>query len=680
MRLSASSSFVALALAACGASLAPGTLRMRTPDAPPAPRACAPEPELPDLDARFRPKTAGAVALASARGDARLSAEGPVLATWSRDGRHIVLADGAALSLWRADDGGFVDLATCGKEMGANVVAVSADLRWLAVSGVARGLHADAPATCIVDLASHAARVLPLAVGRAGRRFALDASAGLLHTDDADVDLATGDVRRHPPAPAAAPPPTSAATIDLEGATGVAISHDGRYLAAWTEHEAFLLGDSGAARTSRRAARTPPFLAVWERATGRRLWKDATRCCDGWRFTDDDRFLAPVAGRGGAELLRATTGEVLAFPGTLLAFAPDGARVVVLRTRGPEIWNVDPPSVALAPLRPRNVLARSADGRVVVAHDGRGTPYAYGELVLEHDGRCIALGEKPSFEDPIAFTPDGRALDVGFIGQATVSTSRFERFATDTGETLASIEVEGRAPIRLMPAAGRVGFDVPNGIRVFDVASGRPLFVADAPRVSSSTPNAQGTSWNVRDDDGDRTDAFASATHATADGRYLVGESTLYEQPVSIWDLYDRRGARDLAWAGEREVVGPVALSPDERFVAAAMWNGVVMLWTRGGRSVPVASRHAGVVDELSFSRNGRLLASASRDGVVHVTDTATGAALGDVALVSDRATHLWFTADGSQLLVDTARGFVLTLSVAAGEERGRHRTTVPPM
>jgi WD40 repeat protein len=216
-----------------------------------------------------------------------------------------------------------------------------------------------------------------------------------------------------------------------------------------------------------------------------------------------------------------------------------------------------------------------------------------------------------------------------------------------------------------MPAVGRVGFAVANGVRVLDAADGRLVLVASAPRVASSETNAAGMSWNVRDVEGERSDSLTGPVHATADGRFLVGQGNLWQQPVSIWDLHDPRGVLDLPLPGDRARarVGPVQLSLDDQRIAAGMGDGVVLLWTRAGTSIPVSAKHAGGVEALAFSSDSRWLASASPDGVVYVSDATTGRTVGKVSLVADHVIFMSFDAQG-RLFLETARRFEITVSV----------------
>jgi WD40 repeat protein len=162
-----------------------------------------------------------------------------------------------------------------------------------------------------------------------------------------------------------------------------------------------------------------------------------------------------------------------------------------------------------------------------------------------------------------------------------------------------------------------------------------------------------GVSHSVREVNGDRADHFSWRVVASSDGSHLVG---LDDLGVSIWDLRDRTRVVDLPRSPLSDWIDPIAWSRDERWIAAGMRNGRIELWSRDGHAIAVAARHDDEVEELAFSRDGTALASSGKDGVVHVTDVATGDLFGSVTLVDDRALHLWWSP--SQLVIDTARGF----------------------
>ena len=113
------------------------------------------------------------------------------------------------------------------------------------------------------------------------------------------------------------------------------------------------------------------------------------------------------------------------------------------------------------------------------------------------------------------------------------------------------------------------------------------------------------------------------------------------------------------------DAIGPVAMSPDEKWIAAGAQDDIVLMWKREGEPIRLAARHEAEVRMLVFSPNGHRLASASEDGLVLVTDTRTGEYVGHVALVADTASFLWFSPDSGTLLIDTERHFEIAVALA---------------
>jgi WD40 repeat protein len=367
-------------------------------------------------------------------------------------------------------------------------------------------------------------------------------------------------------------------------------------------------------------------------------------------------------------LLRAESGAPISFPGPLLAVAPDGERVLVHRSRGLELWAIDPPEPLVSVPRPRTVVARSRDGVVSVAVDRE-------HVVIERAGRCTELDIAAARRDALELSPDGRELYLG-IDQSlrppgavirhgkvlrTALTSALTLWQTETGELTSSIHVLGPAQVYPIPSVGRVGFGVTDGVWIYDVRTGRLVTVAAPPRVRQSAPDAHGTSRPFRDLDGDSPDALSGPVAAFADGNHLAGGSR--GARMSIWDLEDPRRVQDLPEVPNADWQEVVALAPDERHLATGARNGVIGLWARDGTAIPVIAMHDAWVEHLAFSPDGRVLASSARDGIVLLTSATSGAPVGKIALTADHATFLWWSPDSAGLVIDTARGFQLTIA-----------------
>jgi len=631
-----------VALAACGPHV--GELAVRAPDHPVV-SPCTPSAPLPPLDPAFAPTASGGVALVSATGDARLSADGGALAWWSADSSIVLLVNERDAAAWRVADGTLIDRIACpGIASGDDEIAMSADQRWLVV--VVRDRKGNGGRTCALDRTTHAIQTFE------------DPAAALRFLGGSPTTSVAA-------APAPRPVREPRQPRDALGANAFAVSHDGALIAGWYEFPVYLLG--GGSHAGSAAPRPSAFLALWDGETGALRWKIPRTDDLRWWFSPGDHYLEQRDSYH-ADLVRVADGTVIRFGGGVLPIAPDDDHAISYES-GPTLWSLSTMQRVLGAPRAREIVARSRDGAVTAVIE-------HGKLAIERAGACFALGVEPSpfgGGDPVLFSDDGRTLYLGHDGIATISTSTAYAWDTTTGALVHATTVDG--PVRIQPLPGRDAFAFPagDGLRLVDARTGAPRGTALAPRWSQGPFDEHGTSRPVRDRRGEHPDAFLERTVVARDGRRVVGAGYL---GISIWDLANPDAVIDLPRLQPEGFIDPIAWSDDERLIAAGTRDGRVALWTRDGRAIAVAAHHDDWVEHLAFSRDGRVLASSGKDGAVELTDTATGARIGAVALKDDRAELLWWS--DTQLVIDTARRFRVVVSVSARAAPASGRAASP--
>ncbi|MFL5589001.1 MAG: NB-ARC domain-containing protein, partial [Ktedonobacteraceae bacterium] len=140
----------------------------------------------------------------------------------------------------------------------------------------------------------------------------------------------------------------------------------------------------------------------------------------------------------------------------------------------------------------------------------------------------------------------------------------------------------------------------------------------------------------------------------------------------------------EVAWTCAFDAVLAVAVSPDERYIAAGSNSGQVRVWREEGRVAHLTIRgHSDRVGAIAFSPDGQTLATASWDGSVRVWDLESLATIWtlrdhNVPVTSlafspngklmsgsyDGAMHLWDLRTGTKLSrLQTGGGWILTIA-----------------
>ncbi|MCG3128794.1 MAG: hypothetical protein CHACPFDD_03687 [Phycisphaerae bacterium] len=251
--------------------------------------------------------------------------------------------------------------------------------------------------------------------------------------------------------------------------------------------------------------------------------------------------------------------------------------------------------------------------------------------------------------------------------------------AARVATTAAAILAPGLVLLLASPASG----DAPNvvWIRGGHNDEVRALqFLPDGTGViSSDLYSESGKSWNVADGLL-RRQYFGSASADLAvspDGRLLVAAAAVNK--VRVFAVATGAEAALLDLPEETEEITAVAFASDNRTAAAGGWEGVIRVWDVVNRNLIVKITQQNIVAALTFSPDGKTLASGSGNDI-KLWDAANGMQKLSIAGHTERVTSLSFSPDGKLIASGSDDKLVRIWDAGTGAEKLKFKNHEEPV
>jgi RNA polymerase sigma factor (sigma-70 family) len=376
-------------------------------------------------------------------------------------------------------------------------------------------------------------------------------------------------------------------------------------------------------------------LTLWDVNTGkevRRLEKGPQGGSHGITFSPDGKTLATAGyddtvrwwdAAAGKELRRLECGQKGLYD---LALSPDGKLLATAGVDGSiRLW--DPNTGAV---RGRLSGHPKEAWRVVFSPDGKLLASSSEDIRLwdvKKRRQVWACDKKMAAFGPIAFSPDGTLLASGHR-DGTIHlwdvVTRAEKRSWQAGSmrvfTLA-FSPDGKT---LASASSMESI-----IRLWDVATGRERQPSDEHHAS------------------------IGYLRFSPDGAKLVSISR--DRKILLWDLASNTPRRQFQWKGE--ALAAFALSPDGNTLAVGSSDvdeeNEVRLWdVRTDKPGRVLGKHkpGKRIWSIAFSSDGRLVASAGEDRVIHIWGSGDGKEIRQIKGLTHSVLSLRFAPDGKTL------------------------------
>jgi WD40 repeat protein/tRNA A-37 threonylcarbamoyl transferase component Bud32 len=355
-----------------------------------------------------------------------------------------------------------------------------------------------------------------------------------------------------------------------------------------------------------------------------------------------------------------------------VSFDERGVTLAAAGLWGTKVWNLDRPSLPprqMAQAEGVSDVDMRADGRVLVTCNAGSGQVRVWDLVA--DGRLDEWKSESGRVTTLALLSGGTELLTTGVngavsrwtpGQPTrteswLAGSRLAGAAiSDNGRWIATVGNPGEAAIRDRQDGRRLA-DLPGVLAaraVLFTDDDRRVWVGDADGTLRVWDWVDGRLSNERSWKPTSSEVLA----LLARGSSLFVAHGDYGQ--RIVGLHDRATGRELRRYPTNSAVFSLALTRDERLLAAGTYLGAVWMFdVASGRLLGQLSGPTAMATSLDFSPDDRLLAVTSRDGSTRLWDVVSRQWLATVAVRKPGAERVRFLPDGRRLAIAYEDGAV---------------------